>query len=154
MSLVKKYEVTVGPTYKKSINELVTFRKPIEGEENKYHYITQDQGWRWGKWVGLVTEEELQELKEDSENESCEPDCYEGLDMDYLDDGVWLFYEGSDGVTDEMLEAFEEAWDEDGYEGVEELGWEDWGTEIFINSGLEIEVGNEVEVEVEDEEND
>ena len=154
MSLVKKFEVSIEPTYKKSINELITFRKPIEGEEGKYHYITQDQGWRWGKWVGLVTEEELAELREDSKRESCEPDFYEGLEMDYLDDGVWLFYEGSDGVTEEMLEEFEAAWDEDGYEGVEALDWEDYGTETFVNCELNIEVGNEVEVEVEDEENE
>jgi len=154
MGVIKKYEVSVEPTYKKSITELVTFRKPIEGEEGKYHYITQDQGWRWGKWVGLVTEEELAELREDSERESCEPDCYEGLEMDYLDDGVWLYYEKSENVTDEELEKFEEAWDEDGYDGVYELGWEDWGTEIFVNCELNIEVGNEVEVEEEDEENE
>lgn len=154
MTTVKKFEVSVEPQYKKSITELVSFRKPVEGEEGQYKWITQDQGWRWGKWVGLVTEEELQELKEDSERESCEPECYEGLEMDYLDDGVWLYYEKSENVTDEELEAFEEAWDNDGYEGVEELGWEDWGTETFINCNLEIEVGNEVEVEVEDEENE
>jgi len=154
MTKVKKYEVSVEPEWKKSITELVSFRKPVEGEENQYKWITQDQGWRWGKWVGLVTEEELQELKEDSERESCEPDCYEGLEMDYLDDGVWLYYEKSENVTDEELEKFEEAWDEDGYDGVYELGWEDWGTETFVNCTLKIELTGEVEVEEEDEKND
>lgn len=154
MGLIKKYEVSVGPKFKKSINELISFRKPIEGEENKFKWITQDQGWRWGKWVGLVTEEELEELKQDSENGSCEPECYEDLEMDHLDDGVWLFHEKCDNTTDEELEAFEEAWDEDGYEGVEALGWEDLGNETFINCELDIEVTGEVEVEEEDEENE
>lgn len=151
MSMIKKYEVSVGPKHKKSITELISFKKPIEGEENKFKWITQDQGWRWGKWTGLVTEEELQELREDSERGDCEPECYEDLEMDHLDDGVWLFYEKCANTTDEELEAFEEAWDEDGYEAIEELGWEDAGMELFIYSELDIEVTGEVEVEVEED---
>ena len=131
----KLIKISVEPNYKKSISELTTFHKK-EGEHN--YWITMDQGWRWGKWVGEVTEQELQEIREDSENGVCEPDMYEGLEMDYLDDGVWLDFEGSKDVTEEQLDEFETAWEEDGYDGVNELGWNEQDCEIFINTGLQI----------------
>lgn len=147
MSEEKLYKISIEPTYKKSITELTTFRKPVEGVENEWHYITMDQGWRWGRWVGEVSEEDLQELREESEsdNPSIEPDCYEGLEMEYLDDGVWCYFETSSNTTEEMLEEFEEAWDDTGYEGIEDLGWEDWGTEVFVNCALNITVEGEDE---------
>tara|TARA_Y100000004_G_C8929574_1_gene419293 strand:+ start:1104 stop:1538 length:435 start_codon:yes stop_codon:yes gene_type:complete len=140
MSEEKLYKISVEPDNKKAISELTTFYK--EEGEHKY-WITMDQGWRWGKWVGEVTAEELQELREDSENGVCEPDMYEGLEMDYLDDGVWLDFEGSKDVTAEMLDEFETAFDEDSFDGVYELGWEDTDCEIFINTGLNINIEGE-----------
>lgn len=140
MSEEKLIKVSVEPNYKKSISEIQTWYKEIEGEK---YWITMDQGWRWGKWVGEVTEEQLTELKEDSENGVCEPGIYEGLDMDYLDDGVWLQFEGSKNVTEEMLSEFEELFEEDGYSGVEEADWVDHDCEIFINTGLNIIIDGE-----------
>ena len=140
----KLFTIEVSPNYKKSISEIQTWYKEIEGEK---YWITMDQGWRWGKWVGEVTEEELAELKEDSENGVCEPDIYEGLDMDHLDDGVWLSFEGSKNVTEEMLAEFEELYEEDGYSAIEQADWVDHDCEIFINTGLNINVLDEREVE-------
>jgi hypothetical protein len=140
MSEEKLIKISVEPNYKKSISEIQTWYKEIEGEK---YWITMDQGWRWGKWVGEVTEEQLAELKEDSENGVCEPDIYEGLVLDYLDDGVWLQFEGSKNVTEEMLSEFEELFEEDGYSGVEGADWVDHDCEIFINTGLNIIIDGE-----------
>ena len=63
--------------------------------------------------------------------------------MDYLDDGVWLQFEGSKNVTEEMLSEFEELFEEDGYSGVEEADWVDHDCEIFINTGLNIIIDGE-----------
>ena len=73
------------------------------------------------------------------------PDMYEGLDMDYLDDGVYEDFEMSKNCTEEMLAEFEEAWDEDGYAAVEQLDWEDHDNEIFINTGLQINIEEDSE---------
>lgn len=140
----KLFKIEVEPDYKKSISEIQTWCKEIEGEK---YWITMDQGWRWGKWVGEVTEETLIELKEDSENGVCEPDIYEGLDMDYLDDGVWLQFEGSKNVTEDMLTEFEELYDEEGYVGIESADWVDHDCELFINTGLNINILEEREGE-------
>ena len=45
----KKYTIIVEPNYKKSISEIQSWYKEIEGEK---YWITMDQGWRRGKWVG------------------------------------------------------------------------------------------------------
>jgi hypothetical protein len=138
----KLIKISVEPDHKKSIAEIQTFKK-VDGDET--YFITMEQGWRWGKWVGEVTEETLAELREDSENGVCEPDMYEGLDMYSLDDGCWLDFEKSNNCTEEMLAEFEEAWDEDGYAAVEQLDWEDHDTEIFINTGLQITIEEDSE---------
>jgi hypothetical protein len=140
----KLFKIEVEPDYKKSIAEIQTFKK-VDGDET--YFITVETGWRWGKWIGEVTEETLVELREDSENGVCEPDMYEGLEMDYLDDGCWQDYEKSNNCTAEMLAEFEEAWDEDGYAGVEQLDWEDHDWETFINTGLNINILEEREGE-------
>ena len=138
----KLIKISVEPDYKKSIAEIQTFKK-VDGDET--YFITMEQGWRWGKWVGEVTEETLAELREDSDNGVCEPDIYDGLEMDYLDDGCWLDFEKSNNCTEEMLAEFEEAWDEDGYAAVEQLDWEDHDNETFINTGLQITIEEDSE---------
>lgn len=140
MSEEKLIKITVEPDYKKSISEIQTWYKEIEGER---YWITMDQGWRWGKWSGEVTEEVLALLREDSENGVCEPDCYEGLDLYSLDDGVWLQFEGSANTTPEMLTEFEELYEEEGYSGIEEADWIDHDCETFINTGLNITIEGE-----------
>lgn len=140
MSEMKTYNITVQPKFKKSISEILTFKK-TDGEDK--YFITTDQGWRWGKWFGTVSEEDLNNLRQDSDNGVCEPGIYEGLEFDYLDDGVWFDVEGSKNVTSEMIEAFEEAWDADGFDGIYELGWEELDNETFINCELNITIEGE-----------
>jgi hypothetical protein len=94
--------------------------------------IIREEGYRWGTFT---TESDTMpltpvELKND--------DGFE-LDSDWemseLVDGCWSETEAGRNCTDEDLEAFEEAWDENYYEGVEELGWSQDDTEYFFTSG-------------------
>jgi hypothetical protein len=94
--------------------------------------IIREEGYRWATFT---TESDtmpltLVELKND--------DGFE-LDSDWemseLVDGCWAETEAGRNCTDEDLEAFEEAWDENYYEGVEALGWSQDDTEYFFTSG-------------------
>jgi hypothetical protein len=54
-----------------------------------------------------------------------------------LDDGCWLDIEaGNDKTTSTDVEEFEEAWEQDSYDGVEALGWSQDDTEYFYYGPL------------------
>ena len=69
----------IEPTYKKSVIELATFRRPLEEltgndeDKGKFAYLRKELGWRWGSFMISVpdTEEEIAVfLKEQGEYES------------------------------------------------------------------------------------
>jgi hypothetical protein len=100
--------------------------------------IIREEGYRWATFTIEcdVIPLTLEELKND-----------DGYELDYVDvadaswemvdmiDGCWSETEAGRNCTDEDLEAFEEAWDENYYEGVEELGWTQDDTEYYFTSG-------------------
>jgi hypothetical protein len=58
-------------------------------------------------------------------------------EMEEMTDGCWADTEaGNDETTDEDLEEFNEAWDENSFEGVEELGWSNQDTEYWYHGPL------------------
>jgi hypothetical protein len=59
--------------------------------------------------------------------------CWE---MEEMMDGCWADTEAGRNCTEEDLEAFEEAWEENHYEGVEELGWSNDDTEFEFQGPL------------------
>jgi hypothetical protein len=59
--------------------------------------------------------------------------------MDSMDDGCWSdLTAGNDKTTDEDIEEFEAAWEEDYFEGAEELGWTCDDTEYWYYGPLEL----------------
>jgi hypothetical protein len=103
--------------------------------------IIRNEGFRWGTFtvesdVRPVSDVELRN----------EDDCYElgsienGNNWELVDltDGCWAETEKGRNCTDEDLAAFEEAWEENWYEGVEELGWSHNDTEYFFNGPLKL----------------
>lgn len=69
----------IEPTYKKSVIEIATFRRPLEEltgndeDKGRWGYLRKELGWRWGSFMISVpdTEEEITEfLKERGEYES------------------------------------------------------------------------------------
>ena len=54
-------------------------------------------------------------------------------------DGCWCDIEaGNDKVSEEELEEFIESWEEDSYDGVENLGWQCDDTEYYYVGPLEL----------------
>ena len=99
--------------------------------------IIREEGFRWATFTVESDDMPLshEELRNEDgyELESIDNDeCWEMQDMI---DGCWADTEAGHNCTDEDLQAFEEAWDENYYEGVEELGWSHDDTEYFFTSG-------------------
>jgi hypothetical protein len=117
--------------YKKSAYERQFWRKDDK-------VIVREEGYRWGTFYvesdeRPLTDEEL--INEDGyELDYIDDDtCWE---MDELMDGCWADTEAGRDCTEEDLEEFNEAWDENSYEGVEELGWSNDDTEYWFHGPL------------------
>lgn len=129
---------------KKSIIHTEIFTKTVG---DQYYEARIEQTWRWG--YAVIS---------DVEKDSIDPQNPDGLlvsdysieDQD-LEDGVALWFYYSDNVTEEMIEEFEAAWDEDGYQGIEDKDWSQWDTELVFIGPLNIELVEEVEDEEEEE---
>lgn len=124
----------LSPQYKKSAVEKMFFYK--DGMT-----ITIEQGFRWANFTVESDERPLtdEELKnEDGYELSCidNDECWEMQDMT---DGCWLDISSDDKhLTPEELAEFEAAWEENSYEGVEELGWNNDDTEYYYYGPLEL----------------
>lgn len=124
----------LSPQYKKSAVEKMFFYK--DGK-----CITIEQGFRWATFTvesdtRPLTDEELK--NEDGYELGCidNDECWEMWEMM---DGCWLDIEAYRGdISEEEQQAFEEAWEEDSYEGVEALGWSNDDTEYYYNGPLEL----------------
>ena len=100
--------------------------------------IIREEGYRWGTFYVQsderpLTDEEL--INKHGYELGCldNDECWE---LDNLDDGCWADNEAGRNCTEEDLEAFEEAWEENSYEGVEELGWSNDDTEFEFQGPL------------------
>ena len=122
----------LSPQYKKSAVEKMFFYK--DGM-----IISIEQGFRWANFTvesdtRPLTDEELK--NEDGYELGC-IDNDESWEMQDMTDGCWLdIKRENDKVTDEELEKFEAAWEEDGYCGVEDIGWSNDDTEYFYYGPL------------------
>lgn len=125
---------SLSPQYKKSAVEKMFFYK--DGK-----VITMEQGFRWATFKVDSDERPLtnEELKNaDGYELSCieNDECWEMWDMI---DGCWCDIEaGNDKTTDEDVEEFEAAWEEDSYEAVEALGWSQDDCEYYYYGPLEL----------------
>lgn len=100
--------------------------------------IIREEGFRWATFT--IECDVMPLTRSELENE-------DGFELDYCDiadaswemvdmiDGCWAETDKGRNCTDEDLEAFEEAYEENYSEGVEELGWTFDDTEYFFTSG-------------------
>ena len=136
-------------TYKISTNE----KKSIVQEEiltktvgDETYEVRMEQTWRWGYVVISDVEDTI------------DPDNPDGLTVtDYsiqdqdLNDGCSLWFTYSDNVPDEEKELFEQAWEDEGYAGIEDIGWCPWDMEMTFHGPLEVELLEQTEDEEIDE---
>jgi hypothetical protein len=145
----------IEPTYKKSVIELSTFRRPLEEitgndeDKGKFAYLRKELGWRWGSFMISVpdTEEEIAEFLE-------ERGSYESV-AEYLAD-----YHGEEDIIvesttlqeyllpsedDEFVDLTEDYDAEmlDCWDGC----WEDWG---ITTNGPELEDTDDMIEEIEE----
>jgi hypothetical protein len=97
--------------------------------------ITREEGYRWATFT--TESDSIPLTPEELRNE----DGFE-LDSDWemveMIDGCWAEAEAGRNCTDEDLAAFEDAWEENSYEGVEELGWTHDDTEYYMTGTLKL----------------
>jgi len=123
---------SLSTQYKKSSVEKMFFY-------NDGKVITIEQGFRWATFTvesdeRPLTDEEL--INKDGYELSCIAND-ESWEMSEMIDGCWCDIEiANDKATEEDLEAFIEAWEEDSYDGVEALGWSNDDTEYYYYGPL------------------
>lgn len=122
----------LSPQHKKSAVEKMFFY-------NEGKCIIMLQGFRWANFKvesdeRPLTDEEL--VNEDGYELGC-IDNDNSWEMWDMTDGCWCdIGAGNDKTTDEDVEAFEAAWEEDSYEGVEALGWSQDDCEYYYHGPL------------------
>lgn len=102
--------------------------------------IIREEGYRWGTFtvesdVMPISHEDLINNEEYELGCIDNDECWELVDMV---DGCWADTEKGRNCTDEDLEEFENAWEENYYEGVEELGWSNDDTEYYMTGPLKL----------------
>ena len=123
----------LSPQHKKSAVEKMFFY-------NGSKAIIVEQGWRWGTFTVESNERPLTDLElvnEDGYELGC-IDNDECWDLYEMTDGCWLNIDAGRAATEGDVTAFEKAWEEDGYDGVEELGWSNDDTEYYYHGPLEL----------------
>jgi hypothetical protein len=124
----------LSPQYKKSAVEKMFFY-------NEGKVIIMLQGYRWANFTVESDERPLtdEELVNEDGYELGSIDNDESWEMWDMIDGCWCdIGAGNDKTTDEDVEAFEAAWEEDSYEGVEALGWSQDDCEYYYHGPLEL----------------
>ena len=106
--------------------------------------IIREEGYRWGEFYC--------ESDEQPEIDLVNPDDYNLSESDYdweltsLDDGCWADWTFPEDMTEEEQAEIESAWEENYFEGMEELGWSNDDTDYILQGPLELsdEDGNVV----------
>jgi hypothetical protein len=123
----------LSPQHKKSAVEKMFFY-------NGSKAIIVEQGWRWGTFTVESDERPLTDselVNEDGYELGC-IDNDESWELSEMTDGCWLDIDALRDTTEEDVTAFEQAWEQDGYDGVEELGWSNDDTEYYYLGPLEL----------------
>ena len=123
----------LSPQNKKSAVEQMFFY-------NAGKVIIVEQGWRWGTFTVESDERPLTD-SELVNAEGYELGCIDNdecWELSEMTDGCWLDVTAGRNATEQDVTAFEQAWEEDGYDGVEELGWSNDDTEYYYNGPLEL----------------
>ena len=131
---------TLMPVNKKSIEEVMYWEK-----DGKTVFFRQ--GWRGGSVTVTTADDNPPEIDLDSDELSVY-DLYDDhivdVELDSFWDGCWGEWDWAvSGLTEEEQQEIEEAWDDNGYEGVEDLGWNQTDTEVYFYGELSLERINE-----------
>lgn len=106
------------------------------------------QGWRGGSVTLVTADDNAPEIDLDGNEEldvyGLVDDHIVDVELDSFWDGCWGEWDWLEsGLTEEEQEEIQEAWDEDSYEAVEALGWEQTDAETYFYGELSLERVNE-----------
>ena len=98
--------------------------------------IIRTEGYRWGTFYCESDEQpEIDLVNEDGYRIGS--DDYE-WELESLDDGCYADWEFPEDMSEEEQEKITEAWDEEFYDGLEELGWNCDDTDYILEGPLEL----------------
>jgi hypothetical protein len=114
--------------------------------EKQYWYkdgveIIRTEGYRWGTFYCESDEQPKIDLVNE-DGYRIGSDDYE-WELESLDDGCYADWEFPDDMDEDEQEKIQEAWDEEFYEGLEELGWSCDDTDYILEGPLELLDENE-----------
>lgn len=98
--------------------------------------ICRTEWFRWGSWTVKMDSKPTIDLEN--------PNGYDvygsGIewDLDSMDDGDFAEWEFPDEMDDDERSRIEELYEEDGFSGLEDDGWDNTDTEVFIHGPLEL----------------
>lgn len=120
----KHIRYKIEPLEKKSIVQTTTFKK---GEIS----ISREETYRWGYAIVEANKKDLTKQDEIVVSD------YDMIDHSYEDCSA-LFWDYPDDLSDSDREAIENAYEEDGDDGLEKLGWNYFDSEDKIIGPLKI----------------
>jgi len=100
--------------------------------------VKKIEGYRWGTFYCESDEKPDIDLRNpDNEYEL----GYSGYDweLDNLNDGCWTEWQFPDDMPESEQNEIEAAWDENYYEGLEDLGWDNTDTDYYFQGPLRLE---------------
>lgn len=103
------YRYRIEPVEKNSIVTTTTYK-------NGDMYVSREETYRWGYAI-VETSEDI-----DANSDEIFVTAYDLIENDY-EDGVYVSWDYPDDLSDEDKEAIKNAYDEDGDDGLETLGW-------------------------------
>jgi hypothetical protein len=105
--------------------------------------IIREEGYRWGEFY---CENDEQPVIESIDGEYNLSESEYDWELSSLDDGCWSEWIFPEDMSEEEQSEIETAWDEDYFDGMEELGWTNDDTDYILQGPLELtdEEGNVV----------
>ena len=120
---------TLKTQHKKNAVEKQFWRK--DGET-----IVRTEGYRWGTFYCESDEQPEIDLANPDEYNLSESDY--DWELDNLDDGCWAEWDWPADMTEEQQDEIMAAWEEDYFDGMEQLGWSCDDTDYILLGPLEL----------------
>lgn len=115
---MKPYRYRIEPVGKNSIVAMTTYK-------NGDMYVSREETYRWGYAI-VETSEDI-----DTNSDEIVVTGYDMIENDY-EDGVSVSWDYPYDMSEDDKEAFENAYDEDGDDGLAALGWQYFDSEDKI----------------------
>jgi hypothetical protein len=125
----------ISTEQKKSVVELERW---INTDTEKL--FTIEHGWRWGEWF-IESDNPSNIILDAGDGQHLQVllgFSTEVIDTN-LDDGCWCEFGFDDDFSPELIEQIEKAWEDEGADGLEQLGFEHYDTETRVSGPLLLE---------------